>query len=155
MNGVTAVLHKELTNYFQSPIAYFIVAVFLLGTGYFFIDHVFLRGSASMDTTLQSMGVLLITVVPAISMRLFSAEYSGRTIELLMTLPLKKWEIVLGKYLRCINYFFNHDANYLYQSYSISNVRQPRYPEHHIGLRGIHFAGDGVYCDRSIIFLFN
>ena len=46
MNGVTAVLNKELTNYFQSPIAYFIVAVFLLGTGYFFIDHVFLRGSA-------------------------------------------------------------------------------------------------------------
>jgi ABC-2 type transport system permease protein len=89
MNGVTAVLNKELTNYFQSPIAYFIVAVFLLGTGYFFIDHVFLRGSASMDTTLQSMGVLLIVVVPAISMRLFSAEYSGRTIELLMTCLLK------------------------------------------------------------------
>ncbi|HBZ18716.1 MAG TPA: ABC transporter permease, partial [Betaproteobacteria bacterium] len=95
MNGVTAVLNKEITNYFRSPIAYFIVAVFLLGTGYFFIDNVFLRGSASMDTTLQNMGILLIVVVPAISMRLFSAEYNGRTIELLMTLPLQKWEIVL------------------------------------------------------------
>ncbi|MDA0237218.1 MAG: ABC transporter permease [Proteobacteria bacterium] len=105
MNGLTAVLNKELTNYFQSPIAYFIVAVFLLGTGYFFIDHVFLSGSAAMDTTLQSMGVLLITVVPAISMRLFSAEYSGRTIELLMTLPLRKWEIVLGKYLGAVIIF--------------------------------------------------
>ena len=140
MNGVTAVLHKELTNYFQSPIAYFIVAVFLLGTGYFFIGHVFLRGSASMDTTLQSMGVLLITVVPAISMRLFSAEYSGRTIELLMTLPLKKWEIVLGKYLgaliiylimtqtTCINHipliqYVHYQNNYLcylfYQQYHL------------------------------------
>lgn len=105
MKGLTAVLTKELATYFRSPIAYFIVAVFLLGTGYFFIYNVFLSGSASMDTTLQNMGVLLITVVPAITMRLFSAEYSGKTIELLMTLPLKKWEIVLGKYLGAVSIF--------------------------------------------------
>ncbi len=99
MRGMAAVYHKELLTYFRSPIAYFVVAVFLLGTGYFFLYNVFQTGSANMDTTLQSMGILLITLSPVISMRLFAAEYSGRTIELLATLPLKPWQVVLGKFL--------------------------------------------------------
>ncbi len=105
MNGVIAIFNKELINYFRSPIAYFIVAVFLLGTGYFFVYNVFMSGSATMDVTLQNMGILLITVVPAITMRLFSGEYNARTMELLMTLPLKPWEIVIGKYLGAVAVF--------------------------------------------------
>ncbi len=99
MSGATAILSKELITYFRSPIAYFVVAVFLLGTGYFFIYNVFLTGSATMDVTFQNMGILLLIVVPAITMRLFSGEYNARTMELLMTLPLRPWEIVLGKFL--------------------------------------------------------
>ena len=39
-----AVYQKELATYFRSPIAYFVVAVFLLGTGYFFLYNIFLTG---------------------------------------------------------------------------------------------------------------
>jgi ABC-2 type transport system permease protein len=99
MNGVFAVYRKELLSYFRSPIAYFVLAVFLLGTGYFFTYNMFMTGSASMTETFRDMGILLLTVSPLVSMRLFAAEYSGRTMELLMTLPLKPWEIVLGKFL--------------------------------------------------------
>ena len=99
MNGVISIFNKELITYFRSPIAYFVVAVFLLGTGYFFIYNVFMTGSATMDVTFQNMGILLLVVVPAITMRLFSGEYNGRTMELLMTLPLRPWEIVIGKFL--------------------------------------------------------
>ena len=102
MNGVVAVYQKELLTYFRSPIAYFVVAVFLVGTGYFFTYNMFLTGSASMDETFRNMGILLLTVLPLVSMRLFSAEYSGRTMELLMTLPLKTREIVLGKFLGAV-----------------------------------------------------
>ena len=102
MNGVLAVYKKELLTYFRSPIAYFVVAVFLVGTGYFFSYNMFLTGSASMDETFRNMGILLLTVIPLVSMRLFSGEYSGRTMELLMTLPLKTWEIVLGKFLGAV-----------------------------------------------------
>lgn len=102
MNGVLAVYRKEVLTYFRSPIAYFVVAVFLVGTGYFFLYNVFLTGNATMDETLQNMGVLLVTLAPVISMRLFSAEYSGQTMELLMTLPLRPWQIVLGKYLGAV-----------------------------------------------------
>jgi ABC-2 type transport system permease protein len=102
VNGTLAVLHKELLTYFRSPIAYFVLAVFLVGTGYFFTYNIFLTGDATMNETFQNMGVLLVVVLPTVSMRLFSAEYSARTMELLAALPLKAWQIVLGKYLGAV-----------------------------------------------------
>jgi len=98
VSGTLAVYQKELLTYFRSPIAYY-VAVYLLGTGYFFLYNIFLAGETAMAGTFQNMGVLLITLAPLISMRLFAAEYSAGTAELLLTLPLAPWQIVLGKYL--------------------------------------------------------
>ena len=102
MNGLLTVYQKEMAIYFRSPIAYFVIAVFLLGTGYFFIYNIFLTGVGTMNETFQNMGILVITLMPIITMRLFSGEYTGRTMELLMTLPLKPWQIVLGKYLGAV-----------------------------------------------------
>jgi len=99
MSAALALYQKELWVYFRSPIAYFVVAVFLLGTGYFFTYNIFLTGHATMTETLQNMGILLLLVLPVLSMRLFAGEYSAGTIELLLTLPLQPWQIVLGKYL--------------------------------------------------------
>ena len=86
MSGTLAVYQKELSTYFRSPIAYYVVAVFLLGTGYFFLYNIFLTGDATMAETFQNMGVLLLTLIPVVSMRLFSSEYSARTMELLLAL---------------------------------------------------------------------
>ena len=102
MSGTLAVYRKELAGYFRSPIAYYVVAVFLLGTGYFFLYNIFLTGETAMAGTFQNMGILLTTLVPLISMRLFSAEFSAGTAELLLTLPLPPWQIVLGKYLGAV-----------------------------------------------------
>jgi len=99
MSGVLAVYQKELSTYFRSPIAYYVVAVFLLGTGYFFLYNIVLAGETTMAGTFQNMGVLLVTLAPLVSMRLFSAEYTAGTAELLLTLPLSPWQIVLAKYL--------------------------------------------------------
>ena len=102
MNGVTAILSKELITYFRSPIAYFLVAVFLSLTSFFFLQNVFLTQSATYDVTLQNMGIMILIVVPAITMRLFSGEHNSGTMELLMTLPLSPWEIVVGKFLGAV-----------------------------------------------------
>ena len=102
MNGLLAVYQKELSTYFRSPIAYYVVAVFLLGSGYFFLYNIFLTGETTMAGTFQNMGILLVTLAPLISMRLFSAEYSAGTAELLLTLPLTPWQIVLAKYLGAV-----------------------------------------------------
>jgi ABC-2 type transport system permease protein len=99
MSGTLAVYQKEVWTYFRSPIAYFVVAVFLVGTGYFFTYNIFLTGNATMTETFQNMGILLLLVTPVVSMRLFASEYSAGTMELLQTLPLTPWQVVLGKYL--------------------------------------------------------
>jgi ABC-2 type transport system permease protein len=102
VSGVLAVYHKELSHYFRSPIAYFVVAVFLVGTGYFFTYNIFFTGIATMTETFQNMGILLLVVLPVVSMRLFAAEYGAGTMELLLTLPLKPWQVVAGKYLGAV-----------------------------------------------------
>jgi len=102
MSGVVALYQKELSSYFRSPIAYYVVAVFLLGTGYFFLFNIFMTGETGMAGTFQSMGILLVSLAPIISMRLLSAEYSAGTAELLLTLPLAPWQIVVGKYLGAV-----------------------------------------------------
>jgi len=102
MRGLVAIYRKELATYFRSPIAYYVISVFLLGTGYFFLYNVFMTGIGTMNETFQNMGVLLLTVIPLITMRLFSGEYNARTMELLMTLPLRPWQIVIGKYMGAV-----------------------------------------------------
>jgi len=102
VSGMLAVCQKELSTYFRSPIAYFVVAVFMLGTGYFFAYNTFLTGNATMNETFQNMGILLLLVIPTVSMRLFSGEYGAGTMELLATLPLRPWQVVLGKYLGAV-----------------------------------------------------
>ena len=105
MNALKAIYTKEMLSYFRSPIAYFVIAVFLLGTGYFFTYNIFLTGVGTMDSTLQNMGILLLTIAPVLTMRIFSSEYNARTMELLMTLPVKTWHVVMGKYLGAVSIF--------------------------------------------------
>jgi ABC-2 type transport system permease protein len=102
VTGALAVYQKELAIYFRSPIAYYVVAVFLLGTGYFFLYNIFLTGETTMAGTFQNMGLLLVMLAPLISMRLLSGEYGAGTAELLLTLPLSPWQIVVGKYLGAV-----------------------------------------------------
>lgn len=102
MSGLGALYRKEMLTYFRSPIAYFVVAVYLVGAGYFFTYNVFLTGTATMTETFRNMSILLVTLLPLLSMRLFSAEYNGKTMELLMTLPLSTWAVVLGKFLGAV-----------------------------------------------------
>ena len=102
MSGMGAVYQKEIATYFRSPIAYYVVAVFLLGSGYFFLYNIFLGGETAMAGTFQNMGILLLTLAPVISMRLMATEYSAGTAELLLTLPLSPWQIVLGKFLGAV-----------------------------------------------------
>ena len=102
MTNLLALYQKELLHSFRSPIAYFVVAVFMLGTGYFFTYNIFSTGIAAMAGTFQNMGILLLLVIPAVSMRLFSGEYSAGTMELLQTLPIEPWQVVLGKFLGAV-----------------------------------------------------
>ena len=91
---------RELRTYFNSPIAYIVIVLALIISGWLFFLDFFLAGQATLRGLLTVwMPLVFLIFVPAITMRLIAEEKKSGTIELLVTLPVTDWEIVLGKYL--------------------------------------------------------
>ena len=107
------VCRRELRSYFSSYIAYVLLAVFLLLSGYFFYsDLIFfvLFGGYVLPTGLWQfvfldMRLCLLLVLPLMTMRLFAEERKLGTIELLWTYPVRDGAIVAGKFLACWLFF--------------------------------------------------
>lgn len=100
MNNVTAILKRELGNYFATPVAYVFIVIFLLLTGIFtfYLGGFFERGQADLLPFFSYHPWLYLFLIPAISMRLWAEERKAGTIELLMTLPISTTQAVLGKF---------------------------------------------------------
>lgn len=99
MQHVTHIFKKELKDYFVSPIAYIVISIFLLVTGWFFFMSFFLNGQASLRSFFALLPFTFAFVIPAVTMRLFSEEISIGSYEILMTLPVSFSDIILGKFL--------------------------------------------------------
>jgi len=90
---------KELRSYFNSPVAYIVMVVFLVILGWFFTSNLFLGNVASLRVVFEMTPFILLFFAPAITMRLISEEKKSGTLELLLTKPIKEYEIVVGKFL--------------------------------------------------------
>jgi ABC-2 type transport system permease protein len=99
MRNMVVIARKELHAYFASPIAYVVIAAFLAIMGFFFSLIVYYTREASLRGVFANMAVTLLFVTPALTMRLLAEEQRSGTIELLLTLPVRDWEVVLGKFL--------------------------------------------------------
>jgi ABC-2 type transport system permease protein len=98
-----AILKKEINTFFSSPIGYLVIAIFLLLNGLFLwvfkgdfniLDY----GFADVSSFFLIAPWILMFLIPAVTMRSFSDEKKQGTLELLLTKPISKLEIVLGKY---------------------------------------------------------
>jgi ABC-2 type transport system permease protein len=98
MSKVIPIFRRELFAYFYSPMAYIVISVFLIFTGWFFTSQLFLANDSSLRTVFSTIPFIFIFFAPAITMRLLTDERRSGTIELLVTMPLSDIEIVLGKY---------------------------------------------------------
>ncbi len=99
MNHVIAIVKKELRSYFNSPIAYIFITVFLVLTSWLFFRGFFFTGQATMRDYFTILPWIFLFMVPAVTMRLWAEEKKTGTIEILMTWPIQDWEAVLGKFL--------------------------------------------------------
>lgn len=97
-----AVAKRELATFFNSPIAYIVLSVFLLIAGWLYFGTVFLGGQASLRGFFSLAPLLFVFFSPAMTMRLLAEEKKSGTIELLLTLPMEDWEIVVGKFLAAL-----------------------------------------------------
>lgn len=101
MNGVTAIMRRELQGYFATPLAYVFIVIFLVLAGWFTFNfgNFYNGGQASLAPFFNYHPWLYLFLVPALSMRLWAEEHKTGTIELLMTLPLDVWQSVAGKFI--------------------------------------------------------
>jgi ABC-type transport system involved in multi-copper enzyme maturation permease subunit len=114
MRSTLSLIRREFTAYFWSPVAYVVFGTFLLGTGWLFhmtLDKLTARGPVGTEFPMQEMlgtiGFWLIfwVIPPLLTMRLFAEERSTGTLEMLMTAPLKDWQVVLAKFIACFLFF--------------------------------------------------
>ena len=99
MRTALAICKRELKTYFNSPIAYIVIGVFLLVAGWLYFSTLFLMGRASLRGFFGVAPVLFVVFGPAVTMRLIAEEKKSGTLELVMTMPVRIWELVLGKFL--------------------------------------------------------
>ncbi len=104
MVNIWTISKREFNLYFASPIAYMIAFVILLTLGIFFFLNMQVAAAQQgfvpgVETTLIPLGTMLLLVTPAITTKLLAEERRLGTIELLLTAPVRDWELVVGKWL--------------------------------------------------------
>lgn len=102
MGGIVgAIFRRELRAYFATPLAYVFIVIFLVVTGVFtfYMGSFYERGQADLVPFFTYHPWLYLFLVPAVAMRLWAEERKSGTIELLLTLPIRTWQAVAGKFL--------------------------------------------------------
>ncbi|HIC13591.1 MAG TPA: hypothetical protein EYO83_00480 [Gemmatimonadetes bacterium] len=100
MRTAQAVAWKEIQVYFSNPTAYIVGMMFLALSGFFFardLNDPFPQ--ASLVNFFDGATIILILIAPALTMRLMAEEQKLGTIELLLTSPVRDWEVIIGKYV--------------------------------------------------------
>ncbi len=99
MTSVGTIFQREINSYFLSPIAYVVVAVFMVFSGYFFSVMLGITQESTLRYSLAYTQFILSILTPVITMRLLAEENKTGTIEPLMTAPVTDFEVVFGKFL--------------------------------------------------------
>ncbi len=105
MRTTLTIAGRELVSYFGSAVAYVVAAAFLAINGFLF--GIIITGSkqADMSFVFGDMGIILLFVIPGITMRLLAEEQRLGTVELLLTAPVRDWEVILGKFAGAFVFF--------------------------------------------------
>ena len=101
MSGIGVICKRELLAYFSTPLAYVFIVIFLALSGSltFFMGSFFDRGQADLNSFFSFHPWLYLFLIPAVAMRLWAEERKTGTIELLLTLPIADWQVVVGKFI--------------------------------------------------------
>jgi ABC-2 type transport system permease protein len=123
MRSLYAILKRELYVYFSSPIAYVVVTIFLLLSGYFFysafayfsmisVQAMQMPGAGGINVTemvlyptFGNMSVIMLLMMPLLTMRLFAEEKKAGTLELMLSYPVRETELLFGKFIACMLIF--------------------------------------------------
>jgi ABC-2 type transport system permease protein len=113
MKVLSAIIRRELIAYFSSPLAYIVMAAFLLLQGSLFaliISYLSQPGQSSMSILQAFFGGTIffwffLVVAPLITMRLIAEERRSGTIEVLLTSPVTEAQVILGKFIAALGFY--------------------------------------------------
>ena len=123
IRNIWAISKRDLKNYFITPVGYLVLTVFVGIMSWMFCSAIFdfLKRTQTyaafgrmpemninamvMQPILGNMAVIFLLMVSLITMRLLAEEKKMKTLELLLTSPLKPYELVLGKFLSALLFF--------------------------------------------------
>ena len=98
MTPIKTIALKEFKDYFISPIAYIVISLFLIVTGWFFFSTFFIYGRADLRDFFALLPMTFSFFIPAVTMRMFAEEKNVGSYESLLTMPVSFTHIALGKF---------------------------------------------------------
>ena len=102
---MVAILKRELSSYFNSAVAYVVMAVYFLFSGLFFSMICIENDTSSLSYVFGNMFIIILFIIHIITMKSFSEEKRQRTDQALLTSPTSLFEIVMGKFLGALILF--------------------------------------------------
>ena len=125
MSRLWALYKKEIRAYFTSPVAYAILTIFLIISGFFFVNVIISYSNMSMQfgsfpqaqsylnigqwvlrSLFANLAVIMLFFIPILTMRLIAEEKHSGTLKLLLSYPIKDGEVLFGKFLAVVTILF-------------------------------------------------
>ena len=122
-----AILKRELSSYFNSAIAYVVLAAYFFFSGVFFYNYCIVYNSASLSYVYGNMLLIILFIIPIMTMKSFADEKYQRTDQALFTAPVSLTRVVLGKFLGAFVLYAICSAIFLLYAVVISFFATPEW----------------------------
>lgn len=99
---MNAILKREIRAYFRTPLGYVLIAAMYFFTGYYYYTYNLYNGTSNLSVLFSNLFSVVLFLVPVLTMRLMSEDKRSRTDQILLTAPVRRSGIVIGKYLSAL-----------------------------------------------------
>ncbi len=123
-----AIFSRELKAYFQTPLGAVFISILYFFTGYYFFTSNLFAGTADTSTLFSKLFSVVLFLIPILTMRLLSEEKRSKTEQLLLTAPVSRFEIVLGKYFAALIIYLIGISGTLLMGGLLSRFGNPDWP---------------------------
>lgn len=148
---MTAIYRRELSGYFNSAIAYVVLATYFFFSGLFFYSYCFKGDSTSLSYVFANMFYIIMFIIPVLTMKTFAEERRQKTDQALLTSPTSLTEIVIGKFLGALTVYALCCAIFLLYAVVISFFAQPQWSVVLCTLLGIFLLGAAMIAINIFI----
>ena len=105
MRNVISIFRRDLGAYFTSPIGYIFIMVFVTMSVGLYVTSFFVFPVADMRPYFGNLPLLLCVFIPAVTMRIWAEERKENTWEMLLTFPMRAYELTIGKFLAALVFY--------------------------------------------------